>query len=134
MSNHKIRTAIEYLRPNAQFDLDGDTLTGLKWTDLKQKRPSDAEITDAMPAALLAAARVRKIAEAKAEAKRRILSRWPEEKQRNVLLGLLTQADVDACKSWIAAHITASNNIEADIQASADPANFDVIGSLRWPA
>ena len=62
-----------------------------------------------------------------------IKSRWPEEKQRNVLLGLLTQADVDACKSWVAAHITAYNQIEADIQASADPANLDVAGSARWP-
>ena len=95
---------------------------------------------------------------AKAEAKRRIIGLFPNATLENYrdkeLTALMrgarllkkkqaatitaeenTELDaLDAKAAKLEAIIAASNLIESDIVASADPANFDVIGSLRWPA
>lgn len=100
----------------------------------------------------------RKIAEVKAEAKRRIIAQVPgaslenyRDKELIALMrssrllkkkeaGTITVAEqakldaLDATAAKVEAIITASDEIEADIAASADPANFDVVNSPRWPA
>ena len=102
------------------------------------------------------AARRRKIIETKAEARRRILVLVGATednfiiKELNLMLrgvrllkkkeaGTITLAEqseldaLDAKGAQIEAIKTASNLIEADIAVSADPANFNVTGSPRWP-
>lgn len=100
----------------------------------------------------VATARTKKIAETKAEAQRRIYALLPQWRQANLTArgvelntkllmgGTLTQAEKDeqtagfALWEKVKAIRAASNQIEQDIQASADPASFDVVGSARWPA
>lgn len=103
-----------------------------------------------------------KIRETKSEAQRRIFARYPQTKQANMsarfnelnaiesgryrdAIGVLQPAraltaseiaEIASCSAawiWIKQVRAASDLIEADIQASADPANFDVINSPRWP-
>lgn len=102
-------------------------------TDERKVIELTPEEVTALQAAANAAAPTIKIAAVKAEAQRRILAKWPDWKQRNAALGLLEVSEVAACKKWIADVKAASNLIEQDIQASADPASFDVAGSARWP-
>lgn len=97
--------------------------------------------------------KTRKVAAVKAEARRRILALYPEWKQANLaargteLVNLRTQRawtpteqeEADAMQSaWdaIKAIRTASDRIEAEIQASSDwraVAACDVIATSRWP-
>ena len=43
-------------------------------------------------------------------------------------------AAISAFWDWVKANRKASNEVEADLQASTDKANFNVVGSARWPA
>ena len=157
MNHDQARAVIEYLRPGVGGSLDGDTFTAdtmgnIKWPVGRTDKPTWAEIEGAFGVAVTANARKRKIAETKAEAQKRIYALIPQWKQSNLtaravelhhkkLNGVtLTQAELDELTAGFAlwdkakAVRVASNLIESDINASADPANFDVIGSLRWPA
>lgn len=107
--------------------------------------------------------RAHKIAEAKAEAQRRILGRYPQWKQANMhartteliafesghyrdstgalqparALTADEQAELAAIVGawqWIKAVRMASDQIEADIRAAADPSAIDVVNDPRWPA
>lgn len=93
-----------------------------------------------------------KVLETKAEAQRRIYAIVPQWKQANLTARLgelhdkrlngvaLTSAEQNEVTAGFAlwdkakAIRAASNQIETDIQASADPVSFDVAGSARWPA
>lgn len=119
------------------------------------------EVGDLSPT--LEEARTQKIKETKAEAQRRIFARYPQTKQANMqarsdeldriesgrwrdtsglqqLARLLTASEIyelasfNVAWTWVKSVRAASDQIEADIQASTDPANFDVINSSRWPA
>lgn len=46
MSARDIATALQSLRPNAEWVLRGDDLSGLEWHDEASNRPSDQEILD----------------------------------------------------------------------------------------
>lgn len=109
-----------------------------------------AEVTAQVAAARVAAPSI-KIAEVKAEAQRRIYAILPQWKQANLTArgvemnakriagGTLTQSEQDEMAAGFAlwgkvkAVRTASNLVEQDIQASTNPASFDVAGSTRWP-
>ena len=164
MNHYQAKDVIEYLRPGVGFNLDGDvftadTMANVQWPVGRNDKPTWAEMESYLPVALLGPARKKKILETKAEAARRIVALVPSATSANVVIkelnllmqglslidkkqrGLLLTAaeetalsDYRTLKAKIDAVRDASNIIEADINASADPANFDVIGSLRWPA
>lgn len=95
--------------------------------------------------------RLGKVLQTKAEAQRRIYVLVPQWKQANLTarlvelhqkrldFGVLTQAEQDevtvgqALWNRVKAIRAASDLIEADIQASANPESFDVVNSPRWP-
>lgn len=74
------------------------------------------------------------ISQTKSEARRRIITRWPDWKQRNAALGLLSQEETQACKNWITAVRVASDQIEQDIMTNDNLINFDVSKSPWWPS
>lgn len=43
--NQKIGTALNTLRPNAEWVLNGDDFSGLKWLDSKQTAPTWTEVS-----------------------------------------------------------------------------------------
>ena len=45
MNNRQIAIALAILRPNAEFNIRGNDLSGIEWLDTVQTRPTDAEIT-----------------------------------------------------------------------------------------
>ncbi len=45
MTHEQIKQALYALKPNAEWTLKGDTLSGLDWVDTFQTRPTDTEIT-----------------------------------------------------------------------------------------
>lgn len=136
---------------------DGDGPYIKKWNRAEQE-PTATEINAAVAKAATKSARDLKITETKAEAKRRIIAQFPgaslenyRDKELIALMrssrllkkkeaGTITVAEqakldaLDATAAKVEAIITASDEIEADIAASADPANFDVVNSPRWPA
>lgn len=108
------------------------------------------------------ATRAQKIKDTKAEAQRRIFAKYPQWKQSNMSARFeelraieagkyrddtgalqparaLTTAEVNelasfsAAWAWIKSARSASTQIEADIQANTDPANFDVANNQKWP-
>lgn len=120
-------------------------------------------VTPRDPAVIITEQREAKVAGTKAEAQRRIFARYPQYKQANMQArhaeilaiesghyrdqtGALQAArSVTAAENaelasfcvawvWVKSVRTASDLIEADIAISADPANFDVVNSPRWPA
>lgn len=123
--------------------------------------PDGIDITN-LDAAILGAARSRKLAATKTEAQRRILARYPQWKQANMQArsdelgrvesgryrdgagvlqparGLIAEeiselASFSAAWSWIKAVRVASDLIEADIRLNDDPANINVVTDSRWP-
>lgn len=78
----------------------------------------------------LAQAKVAKEAEVKAEATRRIESRWDKYGQNNVALGLHSEAERQDCIGWINAHRSASQAIIV----REDLLDLDVTDNSLWPA
>lgn len=73
--------------------------------------------------------RLQKVSAVKAEATRRIESRWDKAGQNNVALGLYTEAERQDCVSWINAHRAAC---QALIER-ADLLELDIKDSSLWP-
>lgn len=99
----------------------------------------------------LAVVRSAKISDTKAEAQKRIYARLPQWKQANLIAravelhekkingGTFTQGEQDELAAGFAlwdkvkAIRAASNLIESEIKASADPSSVEVVNSPRWP-
>ena len=146
--------ALRSLYPNVRWLAIMDDSTAEKTLSTVVGWPSDVPkpTVAELEVAVITVIRVIKIAECKAEAQRRIYAILPQWKQANLTArgvelnakmltgGTLTQAEKDertagfALWEKVKAIRAASNLIEQDILASADPANFDVANSPRWPA
>lgn len=129
-----------YIGPESE----GDKLLADGWIEVTSLDLSTAEWV------------AQKVAETKAEAKHRIIAVFPganaenyRDKELTALMratrilkkgGTATTKEIadldalDAMGAKLEAIIAASDLIEADIAASTDPANFDVVNSPRWPA
>jgi hypothetical protein len=134
--------ALAALRPGSAFSVDAGDLSTLKWQDPKTEPPTRDAI-EARMAELAAAARVGAV---KAEARRRILARFPEWRQANMtargveLLNIRVVAgswtapqaqeagELGAAWDWIKAVRAASNAIEA-----LAPIPADFASDTRWP-
>lgn len=112
-----------------------------------EPQPTEAEIEAAIPAS----EKARKVADVKATAQRKIYAFFPQWKQANRMArgiefikllvsgGALTVDEQEEMAAGFAlwgrvkAIRAASDLIEADINNSTDPANFNVENSPRWP-
>ena len=65
----------------------------------------------------------------KAEASRRIETRWDKVGQNNVALGLYTESERQDCINWINAHRTACQAIIA----RPDLLDLDITNNALWP-
>lgn len=65
----------------------------------------------------------------KAEATRRIESRWDKVGQNNVALGFYTESERQDCINWINAHRTACQTI----LARPDLLDLDITDNALWP-
>jgi hypothetical protein len=77
----------------------------------------------------LAERRTAAIAVNRQECRNRIVSRWPEDQQRNAGLGVLSEALTIACRDWIAACRAAENAAADLIDVSEEPEAVKVV----WP-
>ena len=68
----------------------------------------------------------------RAECRRRIVERWPEDQQRNAALGILSTEQTDACAAWIKACRTAENAVADLIDAATDAAGVAAV-KVVWP-
>lgn len=65
----------------------------------------------------------------RAEATRRIESRWDKNGQANVALGLYSDEQAQACRDWVNAHRLVVDELLAD----ADLMNIDLLTHEGWP-
>ena len=133
--------ALAYLFPGADPTLDYKVgAAGVEvWNTAKLgPQPTPAEIA----AAMLPAAKAQRIAQVKAKAREKILARMPEWKQANataravelVSLGQASGAEwtaMQAAWAWVKSVREYSNALEAQINASDDPATVDI--ATGWP-
>lgn len=124
-----------------------DTIFGKVWSDNEPV----GEYPEDVRSYVLTESRKLKIAETKGEAQRRIYALVPQWKQVNLTaravelhqkrldLVALTQdeqievAAIQTLWDKVKAIRAASDLIEADIRASANPTDFDVEGNPTWP-
>lgn len=65
----------------------------------------------------------------KAEATRRIESKWDKNGQANVALGLYSGEQAQECRDWITLHIEATNTLIN----KEDLLEIDVSDNIYWP-
>ena len=68
----------------------------------------------------------------RAECRRRIVERWPEDQQRNAALGILSTEQTDACAAWIKGHREAHNTASDLIYDANDAAGVAAV-TVEWP-
>lgn len=116
---------LKYLGYKLDVDFYADD-NGIKW--LITTAPSESVID----AAMLPAKRANKREHINAEARKRILTTYPIEKQSSANLGIYPQAYTDKMISDIAAVISASNAACDAVDAAVDVAGVDAV-VVNWP-
>jgi hypothetical protein len=99
---------------------------GLTWVEV----PDDATSADTWDGSAVVkwAPSPANVADVKKEASRRILARYPDWKQRNLIME--GGAEYEAMKAWIGAVRAASDAIEAQL---ADAPGLDIADDALWP-
>lgn len=136
-----MRAALETLRPGLRFLAPGEPGEGCVirddgagpvielWTD-PRTQPTQAEIE----AAVLPAAKAKRIAAINAECRARLIARFgPAEEQVSRSVGVYGAAEQSALSAGIAATIDASNTAQNAILAAADIAAVEAV-AVTWPA
>lgn len=80
----------------------------------------------------MAAVKAAAIEANRAECRRRIVERWPEDQQRNAALGILSTEQTDACAAWIKDCRTAENAAADLIDAATDAVGVAAV-KVVWP-
>ena len=117
-----------YLRPQASNGVEYFAhADGVMWVG-PGVGPTQQEIADAE----LPAAKSFAVAANRAEARRRILARWPLEQQSSATLGIYPQSVADTMRANIAAVIAAENDAADLIDAATTVAEVEAVVP-NWP-
>jgi len=114
---YDIPSALQVLRPGAEWTLDGDEYTGLDWIDSGQTKPTETEIND-------------KIAELDSAEAMKLLRQ--ERNRRIALTDWRAGSDLTLASAW-----STYRQALRDLPASASPkldSNYNLdLTSVTWP-
>ena len=114
---YDIPSALQALKPGAQWTLRGDEYSGLEWLDSKQTKPTETEVTN-------------KLAELDAAEPMRLLR--AERDRRIVLTDWRASSDLTLASAW-----STYRQALRDLPASATPklnSNYELdLTSVTWP-